>query len=221
MKLAHFHLDKVIDFNEYFNWILIIENPNEFYSLSNDIFIQTQGQDGQFILSENNEILKFDRRVLLFYDYFNLEINTKKNLTELNNQVLLELKNGDYITDIYNINQMITKLNSKIINNFDENIFFDNELTFEKFIKISNYHFDEMESIQEKLIHYIDILSKLKNIKLVIFINIGAYLSESQIKAIVKDINYMQIKILFIESNKKFTLKSTKTIIIDDDLCEI
>ena len=49
MKIVHPHIDKQIDFDKSDVYILIIENPQEFYNLSKQIISQFNGEEGEWI----------------------------------------------------------------------------------------------------------------------------------------------------------------------------
>ena len=140
MKIINNRYKQVIDFDFFNNYVLAIENSNEYLKVLQEIFNETNGiENSDFVLSDNGETLKFSKAAIFIYDYLNLDINNRKIINEINAQVLELLKNHDNTEDFFKINQIFIDINDKLLNEFDFKLNYDSELTFEKFIKLSNY----------------------------------------------------------------------------------
>ena len=219
MKIVHQNLQRQINFEEHQFWSLVIENPKEFYRLSSDFYKQSIGEDGGFVVSHNNESINAEKSMLLIHDYYSLSCNNKKTESLLQNTILDTINNGDFIELISQINQKIILLNDKVLSEIDLDIKYD-ELTIDKIVKLSNFKFEEESKLLNKIVTLIDLNIKLRKIKFIVFIGIFNVLERQEIKDLLKQLKYMQMSALFVDS-KTSDIECFQKIIIDKDLCEI
>lgn len=221
MKIVHKYLNDAIDFDISSVYSLIIENSELFYKLTNDLFLECNGEDGDFVLSNNFKIDKFEKQSIFIYDYFNLVCSGVKVDKLIKSAILERLNELDNFDLMSKINQAIIEINEKVIVSVDLDLSFDDEFDYEKLIKISNFKVKEDSILIEKLYSYINLFIKLKNIKLVIFVNLFDYFSEKEIDELIKQLRYNELCVLIVSSHEKYHLENAKRIIIDNDLCEI
>lgn len=172
-------------------------------------------------MSDNGEMLNISKNSLLLHNYFDLDINNKKIINELNSQVLRYISSQGLDEDFYKLNELFIKINDKIIEGFDFKIDYDSEFSYEKLIKISNFKIQNEGKFVEKLISYIKIYTSLKKTKIIFFVGLSTYLSKDELEIFLKQLEYMELKSLLIEPFQKYNLKEVGKIIIDEDLCEI
>ena len=58
-------------------------------------------------------------------------------------------------------------------------------------------------------------------IKLFVFVNLRSYLTDAQMKALIQEITYQEVQVLFIENQERACLEGGMRYIIDKDRCEI
>ena len=151
MKLVHVSLNQQIDFEKHQFYSLVIENPREFFKLTSDLYTQSTGGEGIFVLSDRNEILPIEKHALFLHDYYGLTCNTKKNESLLNSTLLGIVNNDDYIELVSRVNQDFILLNDRLLKNFDMTVSYD-ELTIEKLVKLANYKFvEEIDFLENKI----------------------------------------------------------------------
>ena len=222
MKLVHPDIDKHFDFNKNRFYSLVVENSNEFYNLTNDFYIQCNNESGgKWILSKDNTILDISKSILFIYDYFNFDYNSKKIQSLITHEIESIAQANDLYFNIAEINTLISSLNDTICNLSSVPLNTHYDFTLTDLIKLSSYKISTENNFIDSLHSYIDIFQKLKNISLVVFVNLTSYLSDAEIMSLQKQLEYMEINALFIESNNKYTLPLTETVIIDNDLCII
>lgn len=222
MKLVNNRYQQHMDFDKYPTYFLIIENSKEYLKTVEELYNECFNNiESDFVLSNNSEILSIQKNSLMLYDYFDLDINNKKIITEINSRVLSFISKQDFVQDFCEINKLIIDINDKIVDNFDFQIEYDSDFSYDKFIKISNYKIESQSKFIDKLMAYVKLYSSLKKIKLVIFVGLSAFLSEQELQTFVKELQYLELKCLMLEPNKKYNFNNTGCIIIDNDLCEI
>ncbi len=200
MKLVHKNINKQFNFKESNFCHLIIENSKEFYNLTNELYRQCVLQEeGNWVLS-NIEQLDICKNTLFIYDYYQINLNSKKTQNIINNEVLKILKESDYFELLSKINLNLITLNENVLENINLPIQFNSEFCFEDFIKFSNYTVKEETGFLQKILCYIDLFLKLKNIKLVIFVNLLSVVSQQELVELLKQLSYMQLPVFFISS---------------------
>ncbi len=221
MKLINNRYSFKMDFEITNNYLFVIENAKEYRRVCFELFDEFNGaQNSDFVLSENANILAMTKNMLLFCDYFSLDINNKKIINEINNRIQEQLQTYDFAEKMCQINKLILEINDEILDNFDFKITYDEEFGIDKLIKISNYRISESNDFLEKIIAYIKIYSSLKPIKFVVFIGLMQFLTKDEIQTLAKDIEYLGLGLLLVERND-CKLENFKRILIDNDLCEI
>lgn len=221
MKLINYNVDYVFDYSLDINiYSLIVENSQEYFKLCNDIIKQSEGEDGSWVLSHNAQQLNMDN-VLCIYDFFGLSMNNKKVENLINAQVLQIIKEQDFLQEFSALNNILLKINNKALAQVDLPIISAEEFTYENFVKFSNYKIDEETDLCNKIVTYVDLFIKLKNIKVVALISCFNVLSKEQMQSIIKQLQYMGISVLLINNQNKYEFKNIPKVIIDEDLCLI
>lgn len=222
MKLVNNRYQQHIEFDKWSTYFLIVENSKEYQKVVEELYNECFNNiDSAFVLSERGEVLNLSKYCLLLHNYFDLDINNKKIVGEISNQALNCLAKQDFVEDFYRMNELFIKINDKIVDNFDFKIEYDSEITYEKFVKLSNFKIETQSKFVEKLIAYIKVYTSLKKTKLVIFVGLSAYLSEKELEMFLKQLHYLDLKCLLVEPFEKYKPENVGRIIIDEDLCEI
>lgn len=220
MKLVHPTIEKQIDFNISNCYEMVIENSNEFFKLTSDIINQSNSLEGNFVLSDG-KLLDISKNCLVIYDYYNLNLMTKKISNLINFEVLEILKNGDFIEEFSSINKTLIDVSERVKDKLDFLVETNQEFDYETFTKYSNFKVIKTNVLAYDLQELIAIMQKLSNIKIIILINPNSFFNENEIKSLIKQLSYMQLNILLINNMQKYRLENINRIIIDEDLCEI
>ncbi len=220
MKLVHPNIDFGFDFQKKNYYSLVIENADEFFRLTKQILNQTEGEEGQWVLSEVLPI-NINKNILVLSDFYNLSCNNKKMESLLKSKILGLNSFVDMGEVLSRINADILDLNDIITSNFDFKIEYNDEITLESILKLLKYSFSDEEILLKKVVNYIEIYSELNPIKLVVFVGMTALLNETDIENLIKEISYRDIKMFFIDSFDKQIFKKENKIIVDKDLCLI
>lgn len=221
MKLVNNRYEFKIDFALSNNYIFVVENAKEYRKVCLEFFNEFNGtMESEFVLSENSNILQMSKNILLFWDYFSLDINNRKILNEINSLILEKLQAYDFAEKMCQINKLILEINDKILEDFDFKIVYDEEFGTDKLIKISSYKISESNGFLEKILAYIKIYSSLKPVKMIVFLGLAQFLSKDEIETLAKNIEYLGLGLLLVERSD-YKLDSFQRILVDNDLCEI
>lgn len=222
MKLINNRYKQHFDFDHLSSYFLIIENSKEYLKAVEELLGEYSSNiDSEFVLSDNDEIISISKNCLLLHNYFDLDINNKKIISEINNRALNFLATQDNVEEMCKLNEIFISLNDKIIENFDFKLEYDADLSYDKFIKLANFKIDSQTNFLERLVAYIKVYASLKHPKLVAFVGLSSFLSRGELELLLKELRYLELKCLFIEPFEKYKFEETGRVLIDDDLCEI
>lgn len=221
MKLVNSNYGLSIEMKEGITDILVIENPKCFADIVNDIFMQQNGDEGDFILSEDNKEIAIQKVLNIIINPFSLDFNEKRivsklyrDLTDVAMERIQEYSEINY--KIVNELERITSVAgySGISYNFD----FDWKSLFKLYdVRIENNY----ETLIEKLIEYVKISSILCNIKVIVFVNLKDMLIKSELDELYKTASSIKIQLILIESCEKIKEADEHIYIIDNDMCII
>ena len=217
----HVHLETPLSINEQSPQLLIIENPAEFYSVICDLNNQFEGVTGSFAFSRDGQALSPEKSGTMVTNIFNLDLNDKKILNLL-------YKRLESIALSENVS-LFNELNAKTISFIAElsyNVPFAldyEELQPIDYFKAASVSLEKAyESLEEKIVCYINALIELKKCEFFVFVNLKSVLNDEKLALIYSHCQKEQVGLLLLESSKARPLiNNERAIIITDDLCEI
>lgn len=221
MRLSYSEYDINFEIMENRVNVFVIENPKIMTEILRELYNQNAGMEGKFVISENNKILEFDKKIYLISNLFQLEFNDKKILNRLY-QNLEELAVENLISEEIKINGNITDFLNQICELSPYNLEFKTQFLPIDLMKMGGIRFvKEPGNLLEDIIQYIDIINKLVSPKLIIFFNLKLYLSEIELQHLYEFVFYHKISILLIEGNQYEKIAKEDIFIIDKDQCTI
>lgn len=222
MKLVHFNLTSELlgGVTRYTEWIM--ESQEVFFAYVGELNNQIAGNEGKFVLSENNKELDLSKAADLLINPFSTEVNTRKilnklylELTERSREEQMYMKTVELFNHIQEYMLELEQQSSYILD-------FNRETDVSILLKALSVQYEVKETgYWERLIQYIKIMASAAGIKVFIFVNIRSYLSDAQMEELIKELEYQDVSGLFIENQQRSCLKGVKWYIIDKDQCEI
>lgn len=223
MILVHPRIEEQIEFKENVINVLCIENKALFNEIVSDFLVQINGEDGDFILSEKGKELPIKKSVELVLSPFMMDFNSKKILSSIYG----DLKENAYQQDYYaNTVKLLSEISGYISNVVDEYKYpleISEEINIEDVFKLASLKVDNSNStLVDKIVDYVELVTTVLNVKLVVFVNLKLYIEEEQLGELYKTIMNKKINVLLIENMMiSSKIEGEKGIIIDKDLCEI
>lgn len=220
--ITHVHLETPLVVSENFVQLLIVENPNEFYKMVTDLDLQFDGGEGLFAFSSNGQVVQPQKCGMMVSDLFHFDLNDKKII----NLLYKKMETVAFGEKIKNYNELTSKTTA-FIEDLAYTVSFSidyNELQPVDFLKLASVKFAKTyESLEEKIICYINALIELKNCEFFVFVNLKSVLNDEKLLKIYVHCRLEQVGLVLIESCKKERplLPCEKAIIITEDLCEI
>jgi CRISPR-associated protein Csn2 len=221
--LINGNLNTPINIHEGLPNILVVENKHLFYNLINDLIKQVEGNDGDWILSENSKIYSISKTTNVIVDFFHLNLNCKPILSKLYSNLKDISAQSDFYMDTITLKQLIIEYFEKINSELILPVEFDAEFDITSIFKMLDVKFSVTDTELVESINIVShILRELVSNKLIVLVNFLNYLTEEEIEIFYRDLYYNKYSILLIENRwNRIKRENEKILIIDDDLCEI
>lgn len=220
MKIVHPAIETVFRFDGLIN-VLNVENGKFFREVVQDFIMQTEGYSGNFVLSQADGFLQMSKCVSIVTDVFNLDFSDKKLQNKLYSSLTAVCEQNfqkEYLDLQQNFYAFFQKLNAES----DFALDYAEELPLSSLLKSFSVCFETQNlNFIEKLCLYIDILTTLLGVKLIVFVNLKSCLSQTELLSLYQFINYNKINVMLIENGAKSKVENEFMVTIDNDLCEI
>lgn len=221
MKLTHTELEKqlVFETGKAVEWI--IESPASFSKYVRDLYEIMQDNEGKFTLSDEDEIIDFQKYAELIIDPFLLDFHNR----QIQKKLYAELQNLAVGSEFYLQTQELKSQIQKYFIDLEYASGYDLEIADEidlpAIFKAVGIQLDggNEETLFERIAIYIKIMAELLKKKLVILVNSRSYLTSDQIDQIAELYMYSEVGLLLIENVQRDFSKKRNYCIIDCDEC--
>ncbi len=221
MKLTHTELEKqlVFETDKAVEWI--IESPASFSKYIRDLYEIMQDNKGKFTLSDEDEIIDFQKYAELIIDPFLLDFHNR----QIQKKLYAELQNLAVGSEFYLQTQELKSQIQKYFIDLEYASGYDLEIADEidlpAIFKAVGIQLDSgnEETLFERIAAYIKIMAELLKKKLIILVNSRSYLTSNQIDQIAELCMYSEVALLLIENVQRDFSKKRNYCIIDCDEC--
>lgn len=224
MKIINREWHRQIELKENVIHTLILENKVYYREIILELLRQHKGLEGDFVLSEKNKDIAFDKNSYFITDLFNIDINNKKVLTKV--YATLQKQVEEDIVEYNQLTSVIKRYFERLVFNNNLDLEQDEEIDVMSLLKLGDFkiHFEESNYL-EKIIKYMRILIDLCGVKVIFLIGLHSIFNNNEIKQFYKEICLNKIKIVNIETQQfsDYSNKDYKELIyiFDKDNCEI
>ena len=224
MKIINNNWQRQIVLKDNLIHTIVFENKKYYRENILELIRQHKGYEGNFILSNNNKEVSFDKNSYFISDLFNIDINNKKIITKVYGE-LLKIVTDDIVG--YNkITSYIREYFETLVFNYNLDLEYNDKIEANLLLKLGDFkiQFEESDYL-EKLIKFLKVLVELCNIKVVFIVGLYRVFSLEEVEKIYKEVCLNKINIINIESEKQNIKKSDYynelVYIFDKDNCEI
>ncbi len=215
MKLVYTELEQQLVFQENKVNVLVIEQKELFRRMIQELDKQISGEEGGFVLSDNNKTMKIDKEICLILNPFALNINSRKALTGLYNELgKLGLNEENYLKTC-SLKGQIAEYIYDLLNQVDYALKFQDDFNLQSMFKALEVEFEAGEG------NFLDVCSKFQKVKILTFVNLKTYLMSEELHEFYKEAFYRKIQLLLLENNIVDELAEEAVSIVDADLCLI
>lgn len=226
MKLKINGFENQIIFNSTNINILEISDAKCYSHIINILNDRINGKETNeiFLLNDLEDELKIENEMVLIFDVFNIDYNTKKIL----NKIYYLISEHIQKKQDFEIERMALELRNQLIEEINELPFefeMKSELDISEILKLFQLKIDgsNYNSVLEKVEILIDLISTLKIAKILVIPNLKMFLNTDELLELYKYSLYNNINLLIIERNNEQKLKYEKIMKIDssfDDFIE-
>lgn len=221
MKFVHPEIGKVFDTECGCVHSLIIENQAFFRRLLTELYEQTNGYDGQCIVSINDAPVACARHAEIIGSFVPFEMNRKPLLTKIASALEKRAASSEYWEKTGGILMELTAYLEELAFDFPCDIRFD-KLGINGMIKAASPELrDDYTSLGEKIIDYMELVRTFDRDKLFFMVNLRAYIDDAEMNRLIETILAHGYHVLLLESSERPRLEREERWIIDVDLCEI
>jgi len=222
MKLVYTELEQQLVFQENKVNVLVIEQKELFRRMIQELDKQISGEEGGFVLSDNNKTMKIDKEICLILNPFALDINSRKALTGLYNELgKLGLNEENYLKTC-SLKGQIAEYIYDLLNQVDYALKFQDDFNLQSMFKALEVEFEAGEgNFLEGLVYFMDVCSKFQKIKILAFVNLKTYLTNDDLQKFYKEAFYRKMHLLLLENSIEQELAEEVVCIVDDDLCVV
>ena len=222
MNLKINYFDNNIKIENDYVQVIEIENKKTFYRLVSDLYKIKNDEklDEVFFYDDNNQEINMYNKVDLYVNFFDIDLNSKKNLNALNKNIINSLTDN-VKEEILNNFKKLSRSFTKILSDIDLPLSLNDNITVEDIIKLLKISINKTDDLLNNLLLIIDLEKVLKINEILFFINLKQYLSQEELIEFYKYAIYNEIKIVLVDSQSYgIKLDYEKKLIIDVNLDE-
>ena len=222
MNLKINYFDNNIKIENNYIQVIEIENKKTFYRLVSDLYKIKNDEklDEVFFYDDNNQEINMYNKVVLYVNFFDIDLNSKKNLNALNKNIINSLTDN-VKEEILNNFKKLSKSFIKILSDIDLPLSLNDNITVDDIIKLLKISINKTDDLLNNLLLLIDLEKVLKINEILFFINLKQYLSQEELIEFYKYAIYNEIKIVLVDSQSYgIKLDYEKKLIIDANLDE-
>ena len=224
MKIINKNWQRKIEIEDNIIYTLVFENKKYYRENIIELINQHKGNEGSYILSNDNKEISFDKNSYIITDIFNIDINNKKVLSKIYSSLLKEI-----VEDISSYNELSTNIRlyfEKLIFNSSLEIEQGEEIDMSSLLKLGDFKIHvENDDILEKFLKFLKVLSELCSYKIIFVVGLHTVFTQDEIIEIYKEVCLNKINIINIEYQQFNNLSNENykeiVYIFDGDNCEI
>lgn len=224
MKIINKNWQRKIEIEDNIIYTLVFENKKYYRENIIELINQHKGNEGSYILSNDNKEISFDKNSYIITDIFDIDINNKKVLSKIYSSLLKEI-----VEDISNYNELSTNIRvyfEKLIFNSSLEIEQGEDIDMSSLLKLGNFKMHvENNDILEKFVKFLKVLTELCGCKIIFVVGLHNVFTKGEIIKIYKEACLNKINIINIEYQQFNNLSNENykeiVYIFDKDNCEI
>ncbi len=222
MRIRGYDMDIAIEENQ--NALLCIVNKKLYRKVIADMEGLIDGdEDNEIVIEDDDALLNYDKDVVCITDYFHLDCNNRQLLTLLDKKAeKMIVQNLDNNLEFEVLYKKLTHELQKVLLDLEMDVEYRSDFDIGEFLKMVDLRFAQRntKNVLEQLYGYLDVISCLRPVKLIVLVNLCANFSMDEISLIFKYMSYRKMKWICIEGTDCDMIDAEKKYLIDEDLVE-
>jgi len=221
ITVSHVHIETDLVLSDEAVQILVVENADEFYNIVSKLYNQFDGEDGNFVFKQKDEVVSAEKNGIMICNPFHFDYNDKKIISLLY-KVLEKESLGDALPQYNEVVSSMIKYLEEISFNVPFKLSY-NEPQPTEIMKVCGLKIESAyDTLLEKIICFINALIELKKCEFFVFVNLKSVLSDEKLLNLYSHCKNEKVGLLLIESSIiRNLLPEEKAVVITEDLCEI
>lgn len=221
MRLVHTNYALELDLQENQITVLSIEHPKAYTDMLRDIWNQTQGGEGAFILSEQEKIKNISKEAECIFNPFSLDCNNRKVIGKLY-QELREQADSVLIEKSAALNSSIVDYIDALLLQVPYALEYKADLDITGLLRLYDVKVGSSgESLLDSIVDYLRIMKQVCGIVVYVFVGLKQYLAEDELRKLYEFAFYEKIQLIIMESSHSRYIDGEKCWIFDKDMCII
>ncbi len=218
--LRHFNWEHEVVFNDGSVTPLIIENPVTLRNYVLELSSQISGNEGDFVLSEDNQEISIPKNLAFVSNPITLEFDEKKINAKISKDLLLLVsKNSEIQKTTFPLLSMLESYAESVVEEYGYNIAYG-DIDEAGIIKMLNFHINqEYDSPADKLIEWMNITHDILQIDNFVILNLFLFFTEEEVKILCSEASSLKHNLLLVERANIYN--QPNSILIDNDDCEV
>ena len=198
MKLVEREYGIEVDIKENIVSIIVLEDVKLRLPLINELFSQTSGKEGNWLLFENDKSFDLGKKVELILEPLTLTLNNKKVKTKLYQDIKTIAQDYCFSQGL-EVHSQICNYLENMLDKLPYPIKYDEDWDVSEILKAYNVELvEEYDNIFEKLYNYIKLVNTVCGTEIFVMVNIKQYLTDDQITELYKMAAYGKIQLVLI-----------------------
>lgn len=221
MKLVEREYGIEVDIKENIVSIIVLEDVKLRLPLINELFSQTSGNEGNWLLFENDKSFDLGKKAELILEPLTLTLNNKKVKTKLYQDIKTIAQDCCFSQGL-EVHSKICNYLENMLERLPYPVKYDEDWDVSEILKAYNVELvEEYDNIFEKLYNYIKLVNTVCGTDIFIMVNIKQYLTDDQITELYKMAAYGKIQLVLIEFSINNKRDCEELYILDNDDCVI
>lgn len=222
MKLVHQDWEKAVILNDEKVPLISIENPLCLYHTLKELEEESRTGIGNFVLSEDSQILDMKKRFLFVASPWDMDLNDRKLTTKLLLRLTGEAQNEIYERKSEELCSAIQNWLEELTMDMPLPVTYDLDVDLEALLKAFHVHLEEQgESLAEKMLIFMKSWDILCGETAFAFYGFRNLMSPEERPLFYENAKEENLNFVLLEGPCHDTIEAEDLFIIDKDLCQI
>lgn len=220
MKLAHPQWVHTVEWDSSHPASLILEDPNAYRNLVQDLTIQANGEEGTAVLSDNGRPCSLAKEGLLIRDLWAAEPNQKKILTGIYRQ-LANLAQEEHYGQLCEVISQGEALMEALSRESMLDLTWETPVDLNPLLKAYGVQVEHSEDPFERLLDQARLSREFLPTHFLILVGVRSFLKAEECQAFCRELALCEMPVLWIEPSCQPMIEQEVRLVIDEDACEL
>ena len=221
MKVAYEQFSNVLEWKAGEVGSYVIEDPRTLYSFLTALRETLNGERNSVIFSKDNIPISATKEVCMLTEFVQFNLNQKSILSKLVSELDKNSINECYYQETQKLCARLEEIIMEMSMDFPCELSFD-KLNMQSILKAIGVRIiDDYETLEEKLLVYMDVVREFTEKNLFVFVNARCLMDHEKLQLFVDTAITREHNLLFIDNKEYPYFNKEQRLVIDSDLCEI